>query len=66
MGRTRSVRGRLGVRQWWAHWGSADVEIGRSTYALEADGSLVVHDSVLQEDGSWRGFAMLRYRRNKG
>jgi hypothetical protein len=62
-GRTRAVAGGVNAAKWWTHWGSADVEIGRSTYSLEVDGTLVVSDSVLQEDGSWRIFAMLRYRR---
>lgn len=64
-GRTRAVAGGVNAAKWWTHWGSADVEIGRSIYGLEADGTLVVSDSVLQEDGSWRVFAMLRYRRTK-
>lgn len=62
-GRTRAVVGGLNAAKWWTHWGSADVEIGRSTYVLEADGRLVVSDSILQDDGSWRVFAMLRYSR---
>ena len=65
-GRTRPVAGRVAGATWWTHWGSADVEIGRSTYALEKGGILTVSDSVLQEDGSWRPFAMLRYRRTNG
>lgn len=64
-GRTRAVAGGMNAAKWWTHWGSADVEIGRSTYHLEIDGTLVVNDSVLQEDGSWRVFAMLRYRRTR-
>jgi len=64
-GRTRAVAGGVNAAKWWTHWGSADVEIGRSTYGLEGDETLVVSDSVLQEDGSWRVFAMLRYRRTK-
>lgn len=62
-GRTRAVVGGANMAKWWTHWGSADVEIGRSTYVLEADGKLVVSDSILQDDGSWRVFAMLRYAR---
>ena len=62
-GRTRAVAGGANAAKWWTHWGSADVEIGRSTYSLQADGTLVVNDSVLQDDGSWRVFAMLHYRR---
>ena len=64
-GRMRAVAGGVTAAKWWTHWGSADVEIGRSTYSLEADGTLAVNDSVLQEDGSWRVFAVLRYRRTK-
>lgn len=65
-GRTRPVTGRVGAHEWTANWGSADVEIGRSTYRLEVPDRLVVSDSVLQDDGSWRVFAVLHYRRNKG
>lgn len=64
-GQKRAVAGGLAGASWWTHWGSADVEIGRSTYALERGGTLVVSDSILQDDGSWRVFAMLRYRRSK-
>lgn len=62
-GRTRAIAGGVSAAKWWTHWGSADVEIGRSTYVLESDGTLVVSDSVLQENGGWRVFSMLRYAR---
>ena len=62
-GRTRALVGGVNATKWWTHWGSADVEIGRSTYVLEEGGRLVVSDSILQDDGSWRVFAMLRYTR---
>lgn len=65
-GRTRPVGGRLMATSWSNNWGSADVEIGRSTYRLEGADTLVVDDSVLQDDGSWRVFSTLHYRRNKG
>ncbi|WP_332818092.1 hypothetical protein [Sphingopyxis sp.] len=65
-GRTRAVSGRIEGVLWSTNWGSADVEIGRSTYRLETKDLLVVSDSVLQDDGSWRAFAVLRYRRNNG
>lgn len=65
-GRTRPVAGGVGAHEWTTNWGSADVEIGRSTYRLETPDRLVVSDSVLQDDGSWRVFAVLHYRRNKG
>jgi hypothetical protein len=65
-GRTRPVSGGVARATWWVHWGSADVEIGRSIYALNGDGTLTVSDSVLQDDGGWRLFAMLRYRRTNG
>lgn len=65
-GRTRPVSGSVEGATWWTIWGSADVEIGRSTYVLEEAGTLAVSDSILQPDGSWRLFAMLRYRRTKG
>jgi hypothetical protein len=64
--RTRPVGGRLTASSWTNVWGSADVEIGRSTYRLEGMEMLAVDDSVLQDDGSWRIFSTLRYRRNKG
>ncbi|WP_439566873.1 hypothetical protein [Sphingopyxis sp.] len=62
-GRTRPIGGRLAVSEWVNFWGSADVEIGRSTYVLEAPDRLLASDSVLQDDGSWRVFATLRFRR---
>lgn len=62
-GRTRPIGGRLAVSEWINFWGSADVEIGRSTYVLEAPDRLLVSDSVLQDDGSWRVFATLRFHR---
>lgn len=64
-GRTRAIGGRVTVQLWSNNWGSADVEIGRSTYRLEGPDLLTVSDSVLQDDGSWRTFATLQYRRNK-
>ena len=65
-GRTRPVAGRVAGATWWTHWGSADVEIGRSTYVLDDRGALTVSDSILQGDGGWHVFAVLRYRRTKG
>ena len=62
-GRTRPVGGRITASEWYNHWGSADVEIGRSTYVLEAPDRMIVTDSVLKDDGSWRGFATLRFQR---
>lgn len=62
-GRKRPVAGGAEGATWWTHWGSADVEIGRSIYRLGEGGSLSVSDSVLQADGSWRVFATLQYRR---
>jgi hypothetical protein len=49
---TGRVRPAVGGAQWWTKWGSVDVEIGRSTYALESDGALIASDSILQPDGS--------------
>ena len=65
-GRTRPIGGRIAGPEWHNIWGSADVEIGRSTYDLEADGTLVVRDSVLRDDGGWSTFSVLRYRRSNG
>lgn len=65
-GRTRPIGGRVTVQFWSNNWGSADVEIGRSIYRLEGADLLSVSDSVLQDDGSWRTFATLQYRRSKG
>lgn len=62
-GQTRPVGGRIAGSEWHNHWGSADVEIGRSTYVLEAPDRMIVTDSVLKDDGSWRGFATLRFQR---
>lgn len=64
-GRTRPVAGGVTGTIWWTHWGSADVEIGRSIYALGEAGTLTVSDSILQQDGSWRVFATIRYRGEK-
>ncbi|MGQ3101473.1 MAG: hypothetical protein ACT6Q5_09120 [Sphingopyxis solisilvae] len=63
MGRTRPIGGRIAASEWRNHWGSADVEIGRSTYVLETPDRMIVTDSVLQDDGSWRVFATLRFHR---
>lgn len=62
-GRTRPIGGRMAGSEWHNLWGSADVEIGRSTYVLEAPDRLIVTDSVLKDDGSWRVFATLRFQR---
>lgn len=62
-GASRPVAGVVDAGKWAVHWGAADSEIGRSTYTLEAADRLVVNDSVLQDDGSWRLFASLAYRR---
>ena len=64
-GRTRPIGGRVSAHDWTNNWGSADVEIGRSTYRLETPGRLVVSDSVIEDDGSWRIFSTLHFRRNK-
>ena len=61
--RTRPISGRIAGSEWHNLWGSADVEIGRSTYALEAPDRLIVTDSVLKDDGSWRVFATLSFQR---
>ena len=62
-GRTRPIGGRIAGSEWHNLWGSADVEIGRSTYVLEAPDRMIVTDSVLKDDGSWRAFATLRFQR---
>lgn len=62
-GRTRPIGGRVTGSEWDNLWGSADVEIGRSTYVLEAPDRMIVTDSVLKDDGSWRVFAALRFQR---
>lgn len=64
-GRTRPTGGRVTVPDWVGNWGSADVEIGRSVYRIDEVDLLSVNDSMLQDDGSWRTFATLHYRRNK-
>ena len=62
-GLTRPIGGRVSGSDWHNLWGSADVEIGRSTYALEAPDRMIVIDSVLKDDGSWHVFATLRFQR---
>ncbi len=47
-GRVRPVAGGVAGPQWWTNWGSADVGIGRSSYAPENDGGLIASDSILQ------------------
>ena len=63
MGRTRPIGGRVAGSEWHNHWGSADVEIGRSTYVLETPDRMIVTDSVLKDDNSWRVFATLQFQR---
>lgn len=64
-GRIRAIGGHVTGQNWINHWGSADVDIGRSIYRLDAPERMTVSDSVLQDDGGWRVFATLHYRRNK-
>ena len=61
--RTRPVAGRIAGSEWHNLWGSVDVEIGRSTYVLEAPDRMIVTDSALNDDGSWRVFATLNFQR---
>ena len=61
-GRTRPIGGRVTGSEWHNLWGSADVEIGRSTYVLEAPDRMIVTDSVLKDNSSWRVFAALRFQ----
>ncbi|MBV7255172.1 hypothetical protein KCG44_00080 [Pacificimonas sp. WHA3] len=44
------------------HWGEAQTERGRSEYRMGEDGTLIVTDWVLTEDG-WREFMRVQYRR---
>ena len=44
------------------HWGVAGGVLGRTRYALEADGTLQVTDWQLREDG-WAQFMSVRYQR---
>lgn len=37
-------------------WGDESSERGRTTYALQADGTLSITDEVLDRDGAWRRF----------
>lgn len=37
-------------------WGDAATEQGRTTYAVQADGGLVITDEVQHKDGTWRTF----------
>lgn len=46
-------------------WGEVGTEVGRSTYTLDANGTLSVSDTVLQPDGEWRTFATGIYRRKR-
>lgn len=61
--RTRPIGGHVAGSEWRNHWGSAEAEVGRSTYALQTPDRMIVTDSVLKDDGSWHVFATLRFRR---
>jgi hypothetical protein len=37
-------------------WGTADTELGETTYRLQADGSMEIVDRVQGKDGTWRDF----------
>jgi len=60
---TLDIAGSVNAAEWWTHWGSADVEAGRSIYVIETGGDLVVRDSTLRDDGARRVFAVLRRSR---
>lgn len=57
------VGGRISGSSMTTLWGDPATEIGRSTYERDASGALIVTDSVLAADGSWRVFAQATYRR---
>jgi hypothetical protein len=62
-GSQHSVGGRIAGTMMTTIWGSPTTELGRSTYARDAAGTLTVTDSVLAPDGGWRIFATATYRK---
>ena len=46
-----------------AKWGTAETELGETTYRLMTDGSMEVIDRVQGQDGSWRDFGHVIVRR---
>ncbi|MEM8917777.1 MAG: hypothetical protein AAGE37_02865 [Pseudomonadota bacterium] len=47
-------------------WSNADVETGRTSYALDRARKLIVNDKVRQSEGNFRQFATGRYERTGG
>jgi hypothetical protein len=62
-GGLHQMKGQWSAREWTVTWGSPLTEVGRSRYRLTDDGGLAVTDWTLQNDGSWRIFAEMNYRR---
>jgi hypothetical protein len=62
-GSQHSLGGRIAGTMMTTIWGSPTTELGRSTYARDAAGTLTVTDSVLTPDGGWRMFATATYRK---
>ncbi|MGE0816331.1 MAG: hypothetical protein AB7O28_02130 [Vicinamibacterales bacterium] len=46
-----------------AAWGTADTEVGETTYRLESPSSVLVVDRVRRRDGEWREFGRTRLTR---
>ena len=46
-----------------ATWGTAETEIGETTYRLMPDGSMEIIDRVQSKDGTWRDFGRVVVKR---
>jgi hypothetical protein len=47
-----------------AKWGTAETEIGETSYRLLGDGQMEIVDRVQSKDGTWREFGRVRVKRN--
>lgn len=56
------IGGRINASTMTTIWGDPTTELGRSTYARDSSGALIVTDAVLAPDGSWRVFATATYK----
>jgi hypothetical protein len=46
-----------------AKWGTAETELGETTYRLMPDGSMEIIDRVQGKDGTWREFGRVVVKR---
>ncbi len=62
-GMVRPIEARRDGTALVATWGTAETEIGETTYRLMPDGSMEVIDRVQQKDGQWRNFGRVVVRK---